>query len=176
MTDPIHPASGDLEAVAVPSQVVAACKGEQEHFEAWAKSRRYEMSEHPLHYIFNDPRTDAARMGWNAALAYVREQARPAPPATAAGVGEAVAWLLEDLILPHESITRDREAARRLATYLYEGKPMYKVTPLYTTPASHDALLARVRSVLHRVAYVLPMNTGLLPEIEALLALLDPRP
>ncbi|WP_199091588.1 hypothetical protein [Bosea sp. ASV33] len=32
------------------------------------------MSEHPLHYIFMDPKTDAARMGWNAALQYVRDQ------------------------------------------------------------------------------------------------------
>lgn len=50
-----------------------ACDGyEQPAFEAWAKRERYAMHEHPLHYIFMDEKTNAARMGWNAALAYVR--------------------------------------------------------------------------------------------------------
>lgn len=47
---------------------------------------------------------------------------------------EPVAWLMEDLILPSENITRDGVFAQRMAEYLYEGKPTYKVTPLYTTP------------------------------------------
>ncbi|MEH3111553.1 MAG: hypothetical protein PGN22_15780 [Agrobacterium cavarae] len=59
-----------------------ACDGkEQLAFEAWAVSQRYDMHEHPLHYIFMDPKTSAARLGWNAALQYVRDQfaASPAP-------------------------------------------------------------------------------------------------
>lgn len=59
-----------------------ACDGkEQLAFEAWAVSQRYDMHEHPLHYIFMDPKTSAARLGWNAALRYVRDQfvASPAP-------------------------------------------------------------------------------------------------
>lgn len=59
-----------------------ACDGkEQLAFEAWAVSQQYDMHEHPLHYIFMDPKTSAARLGWNAALRYVRDQfaASPAP-------------------------------------------------------------------------------------------------
>lgn len=82
LTAPAPSSLAGGEVVSVPALTIAACKGEQEHFEAWAKSKRYEMSEHPLHYIFNDPKTDAARMGWNAALAYVREAAlSPEAPA-----------------------------------------------------------------------------------------------
>jgi hypothetical protein len=50
---------------------VASCEGEQEHFETWAKSQQYEMREHPLHYLFLDAKTNAARQGWKAALRYV---------------------------------------------------------------------------------------------------------
>jgi len=54
-------------------KAVEACGGrEQPAFEAWAKQARYEMTEHPLHYLFLDEKTNAARKGWNAALAYVR--------------------------------------------------------------------------------------------------------
>jgi hypothetical protein len=50
------------------------CDGkEQFAFEAWAKEQRYDMNEHPLHYLFTDPKTYAARMGWNAAIAYCRK-------------------------------------------------------------------------------------------------------
>ncbi|MGN7099345.1 hypothetical protein [Brevundimonas diminuta] len=77
--------------VTVPVDVVAACNGEQEHFETWAKMCRYDMSEHPLHYIFTDPKTNAARMGWKAALAYVHDAAEPlsAAPAPEGGAVEA---------------------------------------------------------------------------------------
>lgn len=58
------------------------CDGkEQLAFEAWASSERYDMREHPLHYLFMDAKTYAARQGWKAALRYVREQfaASPSP-------------------------------------------------------------------------------------------------
>lgn len=77
------PLIADTPRVTVPVEVVAACKGEQEHFEAWAKLYRYDLSQHPLHYIFTDPKTDAARMGWKAALAYVRDAAEPLSAAPA---------------------------------------------------------------------------------------------
>lgn len=58
-----------------------ACDGKEQYaFEAWASSKHYDMHEHPLHYIFMDPKTNAARMGWNAALRYVREQFAEANP------------------------------------------------------------------------------------------------
>lgn len=49
------------------------CDGEEQlAFEAWAKLERYDMHEHPIHYLFLDPKTYAARQGWKAALNYVR--------------------------------------------------------------------------------------------------------
>lgn len=58
-----------------PCTPPADCDGkEQPAFEAWAKSQRYDMHEHPLHYLFMDPKTAAARAGWKAALAYVRAE------------------------------------------------------------------------------------------------------
>lgn len=52
-----------------------ACDGKEQYaFEAWAVSNSYDMNEHPLHYIFLDGKTNAARRGWSAALEYVRNQ------------------------------------------------------------------------------------------------------
>lgn len=62
--------------------------------------------------------------------------ARAQPPA-----GEAVAWIIEDLILPYVSITQDRRYADMKRDYRYEGEPTAKVTPLYahpTEPAARD--------------------------------------
>ena len=48
------------------------CDGKEQYaFEAWAKENHYDMNEHPLHYIFIDPKTNAARMGWNACIKYM---------------------------------------------------------------------------------------------------------
>ncbi|HCV70574.1 MAG TPA: hypothetical protein DHE23_01830 [Agrobacterium sp.] len=56
------------------------CDGrEQLAFETWAANNRYDMHEHPLHYLFMDPKTNAARQGWKAALQYVRDQFPVAP-------------------------------------------------------------------------------------------------
>lgn len=52
-------------------KLVASCKGEQHKFEEWATEQKYDMHEHPLHYLFLDAKTDAARQGWKAALRYV---------------------------------------------------------------------------------------------------------
>ena len=48
------------------------CEGEESHFEHWATKERYDLHQHPLHYLFLDSKTYAARDGWRAALAYVR--------------------------------------------------------------------------------------------------------
>jgi multidrug efflux pump subunit AcrA (membrane-fusion protein) len=49
------------------------CDGKEQYaFEAWAKGEGYNMQEHPLHYIFLAPKTNAARMGWNACILYQR--------------------------------------------------------------------------------------------------------
>ena len=58
------------------------CDGkEQLAFEAWASGKRYDMHQHPLHYLFMDKCTNAARQGWKAALEYVREQHATNAPA-----------------------------------------------------------------------------------------------
>lgn len=49
-----------------------SCKGEQHEFEAWAHRHHYDMAEHPLHYLFTDQRTNAARQGWKAGVAHAR--------------------------------------------------------------------------------------------------------
>lgn len=43
---------------------------EQEAFEAWAQENGYDMSTHPLHWLFLDEKTYAARQGWKAGLVY----------------------------------------------------------------------------------------------------------
>ena len=48
------------------------CEGEESHFEHWATKERYDLHQHPLHYLFLDSKAYAARAGWRAALAYVR--------------------------------------------------------------------------------------------------------
>ena len=49
---------------------------EQEAFEAFAKADKMEMQTHPLHWLFLDPKTYAARQGWKAALEYVADQTK----------------------------------------------------------------------------------------------------
>lgn len=55
------------------------CDGkEQEAFEAWAKGQNYDMACHPLHWLFLDSKTYAARQGWAAGLEYATGVARAA--------------------------------------------------------------------------------------------------
>ncbi len=70
----------DLSALDALAEALKACGGlEQPAFEAWAAGYGFDMHEHPLHYLFLDKRTDAARSGWNAALAYARKAASTLP-------------------------------------------------------------------------------------------------
>jgi hypothetical protein len=52
---------------------------DQQAFEAWAQGERYEMHQHPLHYLFIDPETNAARQGWKAALQFIRDRYAATP-------------------------------------------------------------------------------------------------
>lgn len=55
------------------------CDGiEQEAFEAWGKAERFDMSQHPLHYLFLNERTEAARRGWRAGLLHAVSRVEPA--------------------------------------------------------------------------------------------------
>ncbi|CDY79431.1 hypothetical protein BGLT_02212 [Caballeronia glathei] len=68
------------QAECAPRAIPIVCDGkEQNEFEAWAQEANYDMSQHPLHWLFLNERTHAARQGWKAALRYVEraiEQAR----------------------------------------------------------------------------------------------------
>lgn len=86
------------EAVPQGGQWPTNCDGkEQEAFEAWAKRDRYDMALHPLHWLFLNERTNAARQGWKAALAYVNTvmlvaaPPSPQPPAEQALVPRVTA-------------------------------------------------------------------------------------
>lgn len=49
------------------------CDGkEQEAFEEFARGERMDMTTHPLHWLFLNEKTDAARQGWKAAIRYCR--------------------------------------------------------------------------------------------------------
>ena len=52
------------------------CDGkEQEEFEAWAQKERLDMETHPIHWLFLDKQTNAARRGWRAGISYARRRA-----------------------------------------------------------------------------------------------------
>lgn len=54
-----------------PLTLPSVCDGkEQEAFEAWAVSEHYNMQIHPLHYLFLNGETNAARQAWKAAINY----------------------------------------------------------------------------------------------------------
>lgn len=53
------------------------CDGkEQDAFEEWAKGEKMDVNTHPLHWLFLDKQTYAARRGWEAALNYVQAALR----------------------------------------------------------------------------------------------------
>ena len=57
------------------------CDGkEQEAFEAWAVSQKFDMQTHPRHYLFLDIMTNATRQAWKAAILYCRKQVDAAKP------------------------------------------------------------------------------------------------
>lgn len=80
------PTSSRAQAAGV--ELPKVCDGkEQDEFEAWARTENFDMTTHPLHWLFLNERTSAARNGWKAALEYVNRAALAAPaPAQAAGV------------------------------------------------------------------------------------------
>ncbi len=71
-----------IEMVNAPAPSVPdVCDGkEQDAFIAWANDERYDMSCHPLHFLFLNERTNAARQGWKAAIRYCRESMLAAAP------------------------------------------------------------------------------------------------
>ena len=91
-----HPPA-DAAAVAGEGKWPATCDGiEQDAFEAWAKGERFVMDTHPIHWLFLNSETNAARKGWKAGLVHAAERcaalSHPAPttradPAQAIAIG-----------------------------------------------------------------------------------------
>ena len=62
-------------ALARLAELPDPCDGkEQEAFEAYAVGEKLNMQCHPLHYLFLNGETYAARQGWKAAILYCRKQ------------------------------------------------------------------------------------------------------
>lgn len=82
------------QSAATPSASVermypATCDGKEQYaFEEWAKREGFDMVEHPIHYLFLNERTDAARKAWKAGLTYAVEQVRTLPVPSAPQGGE----------------------------------------------------------------------------------------
>ena len=71
------------EGETVTDDLPRVCDGkEQDAFEAWAASERYVMDTHPLHWLFLNERTWAARDGWKAGLTYAAKKIAASPKPT----------------------------------------------------------------------------------------------
>ncbi len=107
--------TAQAEVQAQPVEWPATCDGhEQEAWEAWAKSERHDMSEHPLHYLFLNERTNAARQGWKAGLVYAVAQMQQRPlPAPQAQPADA---------LPQRTEAEIVKQTEELAKYLLRWK------------------------------------------------------
>ena len=66
-------------ALAAPVSLAVGVDDEQNGFEQWAVSQKYDMECHPLHYLFLDSETWHARQGWREGVKFASLRARPAP-------------------------------------------------------------------------------------------------
>lgn len=64
----------DIRAQAVSNLPKVGDGKEQEAFEIYARSRNLDLSQHPLHYLFLDGKTNQARSAWRECLVYVSSQ------------------------------------------------------------------------------------------------------
>ncbi len=170
--DPIHPASGDL----LPCPFCGDRKSVTDIFTR--DGRKIVCRCGASQIAFQPNASEKARAAWNT---------RPAPPATAAGVGEAVAFgegrLVVDtgtyhdkpavFIAPVPVAGEVGSSAKHLKHDAYSLQPGETVltfpTPdrakavadtLVGAPASHDALLPRAREVLGRARRYVIGETG----------------
>jgi hypothetical protein len=76
---------------------------EQVAFEEWARGQGYAMDTHPIHWLFLDSRTAAARDGWRSALDYVTQSL-----AAARGQEDAARyrWLRENVASIQAGVSR----------------------------------------------------------------------
>ncbi len=91
-------------------------------FIRWALKNNYDTSSHPMFFVMLDPKTNAARMGWKAAVAHYE---LATPPAAQPAVPEGMKLVK---MQPHE-----------LAEQLYWGHPTYRGTkPLQWRDAPNE--------------------------------------
>lgn len=64
----------EIRAQAVSNLPKVGDGKEQEAFEIYARSRNLDLSQHPLHYLFLDGKTNQARSAWRECLVYVSSQ------------------------------------------------------------------------------------------------------
>lgn len=70
-----RPAPRDVDAPIVLPELAPSSPEEVAAFEAWAIEKKYDMTTHPLHWLFLNEKTYAARQGWKAGLAFARATA-----------------------------------------------------------------------------------------------------
>lgn len=107
---------------------VRVCDGkEQNAFEAWAKGRRMDMDVHPLHWLFLNAKTNAARSGWVGAIEYCQRvfaaSQKPASPAAqdVAGLVEALTQVANaDYTARHDD--NDSDILQNIRAEWYELK------------------------------------------------------
>lgn len=98
-----------------PVELADTCDGiEQDAFEAWALTQGYDMHQHPMHYLFMAPKTDAARKGWKAGISHARSRALATVAALVRERDEA----------------RDLAEERRMTIALLRQQPAVAVKPL----------------------------------------------
>ena len=92
VSDPYFETRELIVKPAEPAGTVVAFAEESKAFEEWAQGPHvgtFDMQQHPLHYLFLDPKTNAARAGWKSAIAWMNARTAPAAPVVPAEVMEA---------------------------------------------------------------------------------------
>lgn len=134
-----------------PLDIADTCDGvEQDAFEAWASSRNYDMHEHPMHYLFLDPKTDAARMGWKAGIEHARQRILSTLSIPAK---EPVAWqyrcVVEGAEVEHWShwIVLAHDPTQELSGNTFQVRPLYaSPQPIVITEEMVERLRAGIIS------------------------------
>jgi hypothetical protein len=80
-------------------------------FEKWARAERYDMTTHPLHWLFLDAKTYAARQGWKAGLAFAQPESDRLK-AINAELLEALKRVCAHGTRPSQQVDADWDAAR----------------------------------------------------------------
>lgn len=110
--------------------IADTCDGvEQDAFEAWASGEKYDMHEHPMHYLFLDPKTDAARMGWKAGITHARQ--RILSTLSNAPQQEASWFAVQSVAGAHIGMWQDERIARRVFDEEYPDGSFIR---LYASP------------------------------------------